>query len=209
MKDTQTTQATKTYIALGDSMSIDFYTGVKGGGAVSQFYKRLCQRPGTCWRLDDRTVDGQRMAGVDFAGTADLITMTIGGNDLVQNMDRDPAELIPEFAQGYGRLTRGIREAHPQAIVIVGNVYACQGLSKALQAALDECNGFIGRCVRGAGFRLADIHGAFLGHEDEYLCYGIEPTLKGATVIAGLFETGHELIPLRGSRVGRAQRAPA
>jgi hypothetical protein len=25
---------TKTYLALGDSMSIDLYTGVKGGGAV-------------------------------------------------------------------------------------------------------------------------------------------------------------------------------
>ena len=26
------------YLALGDSMSIDLYTGVRGGGAVSQFY---------------------------------------------------------------------------------------------------------------------------------------------------------------------------
>jgi hypothetical protein len=31
----------RTYLALGDSMSIDRYTGVKGGGAVSQFYKWL------------------------------------------------------------------------------------------------------------------------------------------------------------------------
>ena len=26
----------RTYLALGDSMSIDLYTGVKGGGAVSR-----------------------------------------------------------------------------------------------------------------------------------------------------------------------------
>ena len=26
----------RTYLALGDSMSIDLYTGVEGGGAVSQ-----------------------------------------------------------------------------------------------------------------------------------------------------------------------------
>jgi hypothetical protein len=34
---------------------------------------------------------------------------------------------------------------------------------------------------------------AFLGHEAEYLCYNIEPSLKGATVIADLFEQA--LIP--------------
>jgi len=28
----------RTYLALGDSMSIDLYTGVEGGGAVRQFY---------------------------------------------------------------------------------------------------------------------------------------------------------------------------
>ena len=80
-------KTTLTYLALGDSMSIDFYTGVPGGGAVSQFYKRLCGRPGAFWRLDDRTEDGQRIADVDFRpdsrpdsdGTADLITMTMGG----------------------------------------------------------------------------------------------------------------------------------
>ena len=38
----------RTYLALGDSMSIDLYTGVKGGGAVSQFHRWL----GTTWTLD-------------------------------------------------------------------------------------------------------------------------------------------------------------
>jgi hypothetical protein len=46
----------------------------------------------------------------------------------------------------------------------------------------------IAAAVADRGFRLADIHGRFLGNEREYLCYGIEPTLKGATAIAGLFE---------------------
>ena len=62
-------KTTKTYLALGDSMSIDFYTGVTGGGAVAQFYKRLCSHAkpgGVAWQLDDRTYDGCRMAGIDF-----------------------------------------------------------------------------------------------------------------------------------------------
>lgn len=197
MKPAQdSTLTTKTYLALGDSMSIDFYTGQAGGGAVNQLYKRLCGHNGIAWRLDDRTADGQVMAGVDYRGpdsgeAVDLITMTIGGNDLLQNMDADPARFLPEFARDYARLTREIREAHPHAIVVVGNIYRPASdlfLGTGLEAALNEANRIIGLWVHQRGFRLADIHRAFAGHEDEYLCYSIEPSLKGATVIADLFE---------------------
>jgi lysophospholipase L1-like esterase len=183
-------KTTKTYLALGDSMSIDAYTGVPGGGAVSQFYKRLCGMPDGDWRLDDRTVDGQIIAGVNFLGSADLVTMTVGGNDLLQHMDCDPAEFIPRFSAAYCRLTAGIRRVHPQATVILGNIYRPQwdNLPGDLQAALDEANRIIGHWAAVYGLRLADIHGDFRGHEQEYLCYGIEPTLKGAGVIAGLFQ---------------------
>ena len=74
--------------------------------------------------------------------------------------------------------------------MIVGNVYRPQWpLTEALLKAFGEANRIIRLAVSQSGFRLADIHGAFLGHEREYLCYGIEPSLAGATVIADLFET--------------------
>ena len=187
MKDTHHTQ--KTYLALGDSMSIDEYTGVRGGGAVAQFYRRLQGRQDGPWRLIDRTTDGHRMADIDFRGPADLITMTIGGNDLVQHIADDPAEFVPLFDDAYRDLAAAIRKAHPQATIIVGNVYQPQGgLPRPLRAALDKCNWAIARWAHVEGFHLADIHGAFLGHEADYLCLGIEPSLAGATVIAGLFE---------------------
>ena len=72
--------------------------------------------------------------------------------------------------------------------MIVGNIYRPLGLAAALEASLDGCNRIIGHWAEVHGFRLADIHGTFRGHEDEYLCLGIEPTLQGASVIAGLFE---------------------
>ncbi|MEI8376223.1 MAG: SGNH/GDSL hydrolase family protein [Planctomycetota bacterium] len=184
----------KRYMALGDSISIDLYTDVIGGGAVSQLYKRLCSKQLNNWMLDDRTYDGCVMSGVrpDLNGhwPADLITMTIGGNDLLQHMDRDPAEFIPVFAREYAHLTSSIRRIHPQATVIVGNIYrpSWEDLPKHLEVALGECNRVIGQWVRQRGFHLADIHGAFLGHEAEYLCHDIEPTLAGATAIADLFE---------------------
>ena len=73
----------KTYLALGDSMSIDDYTGVRGGGAVNQFFRTL----GNEWSLDDRTFDGCQMVGVPRNGRGDLITLTIGGNDLLWNRE--------------------------------------------------------------------------------------------------------------------------
>ena len=182
----------KTYLALGDSMSIDKYTGVPGGGAVSQFYKRLVKHGDANWTLDDRTFDGCTISGVPRTSpllNVALITMTIGGNDLVQNMDRDLQAYLPEFERAYRDLLGGIRDRHPQAVVIVGNIYHPQAdLPPNLDVALNEINLYIAATVQQHGFRLADINGAFRGHEQEYLCLGIEPALEGATVIADLFE---------------------
>ena len=74
----------KRFLALGDSMSIDDYTGVQGGGAVNQFFRTL----GKNWTLDDRTFDGCLMAEVPQNGRGDLITLTIGGNDLLCNREK-------------------------------------------------------------------------------------------------------------------------
>ena len=72
----------RVYLALGDSISIDDYTGVHGGGAVSQLAHRL----GT--ELVDLTRDGNTTHGVlaDLArapAAADVVTLTAGGNDLL------------------------------------------------------------------------------------------------------------------------------
>jgi lysophospholipase L1-like esterase len=192
---------TKTYLALGDSMSIDLYTGVPGGGAVTQLFKRLQARNGEEWRLIDETRDGCTMAGVPLTRRPegiDLVTVTIAGNDLLQNMQRpDAVEYLPEFQQSYRRLMGGLQKLArngKQAVVVVGNIYHPQAeYGPLLDAGLGFVNAFIGDTVVRYGFRLADIYGAFRGHEQEYLCMGIEPTLKGATVIADLFAKAFQL----------------
>ena len=70
------------YLAVGDSMSIDDYTGVDGGGAASQLARKL--------RLElvDLTADGNTTHDVlaDLArapAAADVVTLTAGGNDLL------------------------------------------------------------------------------------------------------------------------------
>ena len=70
------------YLALGDSISIDDYTGVPGGGAASQVARKLGLD------LVDLTRDGNTTQGVlsDLARaptSADVVTLTAGGNDLL------------------------------------------------------------------------------------------------------------------------------
>jgi lysophospholipase L1-like esterase len=72
----------RAYLALGDSISIDYYTGVRGGGAPSQLARKLGLE------LVDLTRDGNTTHGVlaDFAtapAVADVVTLTAGGNDLL------------------------------------------------------------------------------------------------------------------------------
>jgi len=84
---------------------------------------------------------------------------------------------------------QAIRRANPAARLIVGNVYAPQTpLSDDLVQALDDANNAIAANARSVDARLANIRGSFRGHEQEYLCYDIEPSMKGATAIADLFK---------------------
>jgi lysophospholipase L1-like esterase len=182
------TNESRVYLALGDSMSIDRYTGVRGGGAVSQFYQwlRWLRQP---WRLDDRTEDMCRMRYVPTSGRGDLLTITIGGNDLLADLELYLKEGLSGFAQEHLVLLHRLREDNPDAFIIVGNIYAPQSsLADKLTLALDEANAAIAANVRETGARLADIRRAFRGHEQEFLCYDIEPSLKGAAVIASLFK---------------------
>jgi lysophospholipase L1-like esterase len=70
------------YLALGDSISIDDYTGERGGGAASQLARKLGLD------LVDLTLDGNTTHGVladlkRAPEAADVVTLTAGGNDLL------------------------------------------------------------------------------------------------------------------------------
>ena len=183
------TDHTRTYLALGDSMSIDDYTGVAGGGAVQQFFRSL----GAGWRLDDRTLDGCRMRDTPTGGAGELVTLTIGGNDLLWERERYLREGLECFGREHLALLTAIRRANPDAAFIVGDIYAPGAeLSQPEQMGLAAANALIAENCRQVDARLAPIHQTFLGRESEYLCLQIEPTLAGATAIAQLFQEAFE-----------------
>jgi hypothetical protein len=177
--------SSKTYLALGDSMSIDDYTGVRKGGAVNQFFYVL----GKGWLLDDRTFDGCSMATVPLDGHGDLITLTIGGNDLLLNREKYLREGIADFQREHALLLARIRWENPRALFIIGDIYEpAAPITSNERRGLAAANAAIHKNCAQVQAIVAPIHDTFEGRSSELLCLAIEPTLLGATVIARLFE---------------------
>src|SRR5262245_22019203 len=90
-------ERTMRYLALGDSISIDDYTGVQGGGAAAQFARQI-----GATEFHDLTKNGKITDGViaDLSDEGltipDLVTLTIGGNDLLlgQSLSRIATNLL-------------------------------------------------------------------------------------------------------------------
>ena len=192
------------YVALGDSISIDDYTGVPGGGAASQLARKLAAD------LVDLTRDGNTTDGVlvDLArapAAADVVTLTAGGNDLL--VGERPRTILRRLDE----ITARIRPLG--ARVVLNTVYDPTdgddelgrrelGLSrlatKGLRRRLNALNAGITRVAAEHGFLLADLERLFHGHgiasSEPWFVQVIEPNLAGASAIA---EHWYELLRAR------------
>jgi lysophospholipase L1-like esterase len=182
------------YLALEDSISIDDYTGVRGGGAPSQLARKLAVE------LVDLTRDGNTTAGVlaDLArapAAADFVTLTAGGNDLLGgDLHRAILRRLHQIAQRIQPLA---------ARVVVNTIYDPSdgnnevgrrelGLSRlatiALRRRLNALNRGIAKLAAEHDFLVADLEQLFHGHgvasNEPWFVQVIEPNLAGATAIA-------------------------
>jgi lysophospholipase L1-like esterase len=181
------------YVALGDSISIDDYTGVRGGGAPSQLARKLGVE------LIDPTRDGNTTQGVlaDLArapASADVVTLTGGGNDLLAG------DLARTILRRLHQIARRIEPLGGR--VIVSTLYDPSdrdddvgrrelGLSRlatiALRRRLNAVNDGIVELASEHGFLLADLERLFHGHgvasNEPWFVNVIEPNLAGATAI--------------------------
>jgi lysophospholipase L1-like esterase len=231
------TAAPEIYVALGDSISIDLYAGGPGRGGASLLARNrdddfpdwagrdlattrpqlgflpLATDGGTTGSL----LDGQlpRLEAGDVAPR--IVTLTVGGNDVLAAYGDTPAAL---------RIVRVVRERVAQALqrvnalvapgdpVVVGTVYdPSDGTAEAWRVGLPpwpdvvevlaELNAVL-RAVAGEhGAVVADIHDRFLGHglragdpaqgqarphnDDLWYCNIIEPNAWGAGAVRAAF----------------------
>jgi lysophospholipase L1-like esterase len=182
------------YLALGDSISIDDYTGVPGGGAASQLTRKLGLDLVDLMR-DGNTTQGVLADLVRAPDCAGLVTLTAGGNDLLcGDIPRAILRRLHQIAKRIDPL--GAR-------VIVNTVYDPSdgddsvgrrelGLSRlatiTLRRRLNAVNRGIATLAEQHGFLLADLERLFRGHglssDESWFVQVIEPNLAGATAIA-------------------------
>jgi len=159
----------RVYLALGDSISIDDYTGVRGGGAASQLARKLGLE------FVDLTRDGNTTDGVlaDLArapAAADVATITAGGNDLlVGDLPRAILRRLHQVAQRIEPL---------EACFVINTIYDPSdgdndigrrelGLSRLatleLRRRLNAVNRGITKLANQHGFLLGDLERLFQG----------------------------------------------
>ena len=187
------------YLALGDSISIDDYTGVQGGGAASQFARMILAS-----RFENLTRDGNTTVGVlsaiprvDFI--PNVVTLTAGGNDFLQaaSWGAESVRMVGESVlRNLAAISVGMRGWG--CPVIINTIYdptdgddslgAALGISPSYRPAFDALNQGIRQLAGANGFLISDLHALFLGHgiaaEDCWIVSEIEPNLAGATAIA-------------------------
>jgi acyl-CoA thioesterase-1 len=185
---------TGVYLALGDSISIDDYTGVRGGGAPTQLARKLGLE------LVDLTRDANTAQGVlsDLAHApeaANVVTLTAGGNDLL--VGEPPRAILRRLDQ----IAQRVRPLGGR--VVINTIYDPSdgdndvgrrhlGLSRLaaiqLRRRLNALNGGIRNLADDYGFVLADLEQLFHGHgvasDEPWFVQVIEPNLAGATAIA-------------------------
>jgi lysophospholipase L1-like esterase len=181
------------YLALGDSISIDRYTGVRGGGAASQLARRLGARRGD---FVDLTRDGETTEGVlddlnreDLS--ADVVTVTAGGNDFLVGRP------VPAIVANLEAIAQRLDPLG--ATVILTTVYdptdgddevawKLLGIPAEMRASFNALNAGIRSVAERHGFLLADLEALFRGHgiasRDPWFVLEIEPNLAGATATA-------------------------
>lgn len=196
------------YLALGDSISIDEYTGIPGGGAASQFARAV---PADTFQ--DLTGDGWMTQQVQKAlsrieGSPNVITLTVGGNDLLALLLQkdEPAILdgrnILLIISRIQEICVHLRKTY-DARLILNTVYdptdgdaghlADAHLPVEVLKMLGELNHGIRLVARAYGARVSDLEKLFKGHgfwsDDPWLTDIIEPNLAGATAIARHWQT--------------------
>ncbi len=198
------------YLALGDSISIDTYTGKADGGAASQF-ARLVGATHQNLTRDGRTTAGVLEAWGEITLKPDVVTLTAGGNDFLHGAwaalngqgDWNAVSALPlaNLDQIASRL------AAFGCLVILNTVYdptdgdnarlSSFGMAPAIagqaRTAFDAINNGIRDLAKQHGFLLCDLETLFHGHTEAaaepWIVSHIEPNLAGATAIANEWHT--------------------
>ncbi len=195
------------YLALGDSISIDYYTGVPGGGAACQFAQLIRADKFVDLTYDGCTTDGVIELLASVGEPPDVATLTAGGNDFIMRSSSlgrlalgEDVRLLDEVSRCPLNNLRAISEAMSawRCPVIINTVYdptdgddslsLQMGIDFRFREQFNRLNSGIRQIAVERGFLLADLEELFRGHgiisPDPWITRYVEPNYAGATAIA-------------------------
>ncbi|HZG94131.1 MAG TPA: SGNH/GDSL hydrolase family protein [Mycobacteriales bacterium] len=226
-----------TYVALGDSISIDYYAGGPGRGAASllvrnrdedfpdwagrdlttRFPELRSELLVTDGATSQDVLDRQLPQLARLAEPPTFVTLTAGGNDLLQVYGDTPAarRVCRVVAANVREVLAAVRRlGGGDCVIAVGTVYdPSDGTGDAARlgippwpdgvAMIGELNAALTEVAREHGGAVAGIHELFLGHgveagspaqpsprpaeRDLWYCGVIEPNAWGASAVRAAF----------------------
>ncbi len=126
-------------------------------------------------------VFGIQLSQIGESEEPTLITLSIGGNDLLSAFERRPvadllARIVDDVAEGYEFLLQSVRQARPQSSIILTTVYDPSDGTKKVPGLFDGAGSLPIQALHSLNARiadmagntrdcaLADVHAHFLGH---------------------------------------------
>lgn len=161
------------YMALGDSLAA-------GRGAIpaTQGYVYLLYQSGVFDTVPNTLLVDAGVSGATSrhvldhqvpqaieAFQPDVITITVGGNDLLSILSgADPQQVLGEFATNLTGILSRLRTALPNARIYISNQYTIPEIPGA-DELVPVFNGILEQIAGSFGVPVADVYHAFLGKE--------------------------------------------
>jgi lysophospholipase L1-like esterase len=192
------------YMALGDSL-------VAGYGAVpaTQGYVYLLYKDGVFDTTTNTLLSNAGVPGVTSLQVLEhqvpqaieafrptVITLTVGGNDLLRILkeDADAGQVLRDFQTNFTLILQNLRTALPNARIVVSNLYSIPQIPDA-DRVIPIFNQIVASVAGAFNVPVADVYSAFLGREGLLLierpgaaAYEVHPTNAGYRVMAQAFE---------------------
>jgi len=197
----QTDQHTR-YMALGDSLSAGFGAVPATNGFVYLIYRSgaldtvpntLLANAGVPGATSRQVLDYQVPQAIE-AFRPQVITITVGGNDLLRILSGDtPAQVLAEFQANLTQILALLRSGLPGTRIVVGNLYTIPEIPGA-DDVVPIFNDIVQQVANGFGVPVADVYGAFQGREGLLLIerhaadpFQVHPTNAGYRAMARAF----------------------
>ena len=191
------------YMALGDSLAAGYKAVPVTEGYVYRIYRSgviapirnlLFSDAGVPSVTSKQVLDYQVPQAID-AFRPDVITITVGGNDLLSILNgADPNTILANFQTNLMQILQKLRTALPHSRIYISNLYTVPQIAGADQI-VPIFNQIVGQVAAEFNVPVADVYDAFLGRPELLLINRpgaapdeAHPTNAGYGVMAAVFE---------------------